>query len=196
MSIFSRHIKELATIIKMKIRSIPHIWAVVTGLILLFGPFYLIFGLLSRLYSNGETIPKEGYFAVGFFVTLGFWIILMLIYFVKIITISNDRIKIIYPFRLKSYDYNLSEIIMHKVYHNFGVRKNYETLHFQTIDNKLFMIMQFEYWNFKTIKDFVVNNTKTGEISKYHNLKVVLIVLVISIALAIGLIVIFKGIIK
>jgi len=61
------------------------------------------------------------------------------VYFVKIIITSNDRISIIFPFRFKRFNYNISEIEKYKVYTNSGKYKNYETLHFQTTDKNVFM---------------------------------------------------------
>jgi hypothetical protein len=180
----------------MKVRSIPHIWAIVSGLILLIGPASIIYGLLSQLYSLGKIIPKEDFLPLGIIITLLFWVIQMMIYFVKITEISDDNIRILFPFRLKAYNYKTSELVMHTVYLNYGRFMNYESLHFQTKDNKIFMIMQFEYWNFRKFKEFIVNNSTFGEISKFHNLKFVLIELGISIALTIGMIALFNGIIN
>ena len=84
---------------------------------------------------------------------------------------------------------------MHTIYSNFGTLQNYQTVHFQTIDDKLFMIMQFEYWNFKRLKEFIVNNSKPGEISNYHNVKAVFWGLLISIVLTIVFITTYNEII-
>jgi hypothetical protein len=176
----------------MKIRSIPHIWFILAGLIIIPGPFYLTFGVLSKLYQTGETIPREGYFPLGIFSTLGFWALLSGIYLVKIIIISNDRIKIIFPLRLKQYSYKLSEIVKCYRYKNPGKFKNYESFHFQTNDDNIFMISDFEYWNYKKIKSIIESNSKIDLISKYHNIRVVLILLMISVLLTIGLITIFN----
>jgi len=179
----------------MKTRSIPHIWAMLAGLMLLAGPIYLIFGVLFRLYIRNQRIPDEGFFSIGIFATIGFWFFLLVVYFVKIIITSNDRISIIFPFRFKRFNYNISEIEKYKVYTNSGKYKNYETLHFQTTDKNVFMIMQYEYWNYEKIRNFFETNSTTGELSRYSNLITSLILLVIAIGMTIGLILIFNHLI-
>ena len=175
-----------------KTYSIPHIWAILTGLILLSGPTYLIYGVLTRLYLKNEIIPREAYFAFGVFATIGFWIVLLMIYFVKIIYISDKRIKIIFPFKLKSYDYETNQIVKYTINKNLGALKNYETLHFETADNKTYMLNQYEYWNYRKIKEYIENNSVKGEISRFHNIKNVLTGLIIAIFLTIVLIIVFN----
>ncbi len=179
----------------MKTRSIPHIWAILAGLLLLGCPIYLIFGVLSRLYIRNQRIPGEGFFSIGIFATIGFWFFLLMVYFVKIIITSKDGISIIFPFRFKRFNYNISEIEKYKVYTNSGKYKDYETLHFQTTDKKVFMIMQYEYWNYKIIRNFFETNSTTGELSKYSNIIPSLILLAVAIVMTNGLIQIFNHLI-
>jgi hypothetical protein len=167
----------------------------IAGLLLLGGPIYLVFGVLSRLYIRNQRIPDEGFFSIGIFATIGFWVFLLMVYFVKIIITSNDGISIIFPFRFKRYKYNIAEIEKYKVYTNNGKYKDYETLHFQTTDKKVFMIMQYEYRNYKRIRSFFESNSTPGELSNYSNLIPSLILLVIAIGMTIGLIQIFNHLI-
>lgn len=176
----------------MKIKSIPHIWSILAGMIIIPGPFYLTLGVLSKLYQTGETVPGEGYFPLGIFSTLGFWALLIGIYLVKIIIISDDRIKIIFPLRLKQYSYKLSDIVKFYYCKNPGKFKDYESFHFQTNDGKIFMISEYEYWNYKRIRSIIELNSKFDLISKYHNIRVVLLLLMISVLLTIALITLFN----
>jgi hypothetical protein len=175
--------------------SIPHIWALFSGLMLILGPIFLLYGVLSKLYFHCETIPQDGFFAIGFFSTLWFWVLILVVYYVKIVSVSEEKITIFYPFRFKHLSYNFKEILKYSTHYNNGRFKDYESFHFQTIDGRVFMIMQFEYWNYSQITRFIRSHVKSGEISRYHNLKTVLIGLVISLLLTIGLIFIYNRII-
>jgi len=179
----------------MKFRSVPHVWAVVAGFIILAGPAYLIYGFFSRLYTQNQIVSEREFFAVGIMTTLAIWSFLLMIFFVKIIIISDDRIRIIYPFRVKRFDYQVSEIEKHKLYSNHGRYKDYETLHFKTKDNRVYMIMQYEYWNYQEIRNFIKCHAQAGELSRYGNLGVTLILLVIAIGLTVGWIFIFNNLI-
>jgi len=179
----------------MKKISIPHIWALLAGLILLTGPIYLIYGVLSRLYIRCETISPNLYFEFGVLSTLGFWIIMLMINFVKIVIVTDDRLSLIFPFKFQRYNYKFSDLVKSSTNYNIGRLRDYETFHIQTKEGRFFMIMQYEYWNYKRIRDVIRQKTSNGEISRFHNVKPVFYGLIISILFTIGLILIFNKLI-
>lgn len=170
-------------------------WAILIGLTLPFSLSFLLCLLLSKLYAAREVIPEEGYFSVGLFIILLFWIIYLLAYYVKIIFISGNKVKIVFPFRLKCYRYDTSEIEQYEIYYNKGRYKEYETIYFQTNDKKIYTIMQYEYMNYKKMKAFIEKESSFGKVEKYYNWKRLGISCIISLVLAIGLITIYNLII-
>jgi hypothetical protein len=178
----------------MKTKSIPHIWAILGSLILLAGTTYLVIGLLIRLYHKHEIIPPEGYFPFGVFSTFWYFIILAGIYFVKTVTVKENAVTLFFPFRFKKYVYPWTEISHCYCESNWGRWKNYESFHFSTSDGSTYMIMQFEYRNYKKLKSVIQSHAEEDFIEKFHNLKVVAILFLISIVLTISTISVYNGI--
>jgi hypothetical protein len=176
----------------MKIKSIPHIWPILAGIVMLAGPFGLTIGVLIKLHNRGEIIPTEGYLPLGVFSTLGFWFLLLGIYFIKILVITNDNLKIIFPFRFRKYSYKPTDVIKYYTYENYGRFKNYESFHFQIIDGNIFMISEFEYFNYKRMKSFIESNSKSEFITKNHNGKAVLMLFLLSLLMTTALFTIFN----
>ena len=167
-------------------------WAILGGLTLPFSLSFALYLLLSKLYATREVIPEEGYFPVGLISILLFWTIYLFVYYAKIIFISDNKVKIIFPLRLKCYCYDISEIEQHKIYYNKGRYKDFETIYFQTTDKKTYTIMQYEYMNYIKIKAFIEKESSFGEVEKYYNWKRVGISCITSIIFAIGLITIYN----
>jgi hypothetical protein len=168
----------------MKTNSKPHIWPILSGFILVLSGAFFGYFLFNILLAD-KSHPLGLYLFLGLLTTIGIWTLSLGIFFFKRISI-NDKITIIYPFRFKKYTYNVSEIEMYQTHYNYGIYKDYESMHFRTFDKKIFMIMRYEFWNYKEISNHIENNSVEGEISKYHNLKPVLLLLIISIGLTIG----------
>jgi hypothetical protein len=146
------------------------------------------------MYQKGEKIPPEGYFSMGILSTLSFLILQMAVYFVKIVVISNDTIRLIFPLRFKKFEYPLLEIKEYKIYQNYGHWKNYESLHFRTADGRIYDISQYEYWNYKRLRNLFEKKFTTGEVSKLHKLKVVLIMFLAAVVSTVILILGFNTI--
>ena len=132
-------------------------------------------------------MPTGLFIILGLFTTLGVWTFIIGIYYFKIILISSENISISFPFRFKKYRFNISELESHFIYNNSGRFINYESLHFQISDKRIFMISQYEFWNYKNIRDAIINYSSKGEISKYHNLSQVFILFVISLIMTFGI---------
>jgi hypothetical protein len=169
----------------MKIKSKPHIWPILSVLLMIIssGLFTYFF---FHLILFDKPIPLGVFIILGLFTTLGVWTFILAIYFFKIISISQENISISFPLRLKKYEFEISELKSYCIYKNSGYYKNYESLHFQTSDMSTFMIMQYEFWNYKKIRDVIITFSKKGEISKYHNFRQILILFTISLIITFG----------
>ena len=170
----------------MKIYSIPHIWPPLSGIMMILCSAFFGYIFFDSILIN-KPFPLGLFIVLGLFTTLGVWTFILGVYYIKLISISSDNLSILFPLRLKKYKFKLSELQTHKTYNNFGRFVNYETLHFQTSDMKIFMIMQYEFWNYKKVKELIIKNSTIGEISNYHNLKTVLLLLAISLFLTFGI---------
>lgn len=179
----------------MKLWSVPHIM-LIPSLGLLLCPFSLFYFFLPILYKKCEIILSKEYFAFGIYIFLSYFIIYCIICFVKIIIITGNNITILFPFKFKFYKYTNSDIVSYSIYTNYGNFGKYESTHFQTKDHFIFMMSQFEYWNYNKLKEFIQNNSAVGKISKFHNLKSILVGSLISIIMTILTIFLFNQIIK
>jgi hypothetical protein len=167
------------------IQSKPHIWPTISVIIMIFCCVFFAYIFFNSIFID-KPLPVGLFIILGLFSSLAVWTLILGIYFFKIITISSEHISIYFPFRCKKYKYKFSELKSHCTFSNSGRFKDYESLHFQTSDMRIFMINQYEYWNYKKIKDVITSSSENGEISKYHNGRKLLIFFALSIIFTFG----------
>ena len=165
------------------VKSKPH-WV----LIVLFS-YLIVFGIsfmIVCLKLNAENPVPLGAWSIPIAIcSSGLCFLILWIKYAKRLSISNNSIQIDFIFRKKTFEYSFKDIIGFDKHENLGRFKDYESFHFKTSDDKTYMFVDYEFRNYKLLKEAIEANCIQVKISRYHQLKDVLITFLCSLTITI-----------
>lgn len=148
---------------------------------MIFGVWSLIFTLnLDMSRSKENKFSQDFWIVIDVFCTISLGVGISILYFLKRIIVDDNSIKIKFFFRNKRFEYKNDEILGFAQHFSYGRYKNVESFHFKTFDNKTYMFSDSEFSNYVEISSFIAQKTKQLEISKFHNLPIFLLILLVS----------------
>jgi hypothetical protein len=143
----------------------------------------------NLLLSKSTDLSQFASFALGWcFGALGTGVLLTILLYAKRITVTPDTVTIYYPFAFRKFTYAYNEIIGHSRYPGYMVRYgSYESFYFETKDQKVFMLFDYEFYNYYEITNMVSSRTEITKISKFnydkHTIKIIILSIVIALPL-------------
>ena len=154
---------------------------------------FVVFGGMDLgarlLLSKSTDLSQFATFAFGWCLgALGTGVLLTILLYAKRITITPDAVTIYYPFAFRSFTYAFNEIIGHSRYPGYMVRYgSYESFYFETKDKKVFMLFDYEFYNYYEITNMISSKTEIIKISKFNYDKHTIRIIILSIIIALPL---------
>ena len=152
----------------------------------IFSTAFLIFSISFFLfvfkinYSKITKLPLEGTAFFLLIISLSVSVSILMILMSKKITIGENYINIKLIMLQKLYNYKFDEIIGWREIIAFDSFGEYKTFYIKTIHKKIHMFGSREFKNYNEMVTKIVMQSKEIEISRFYNLKLVLITFVIT----------------
>lgn len=122
------------------------------------------------------------------FGALGLTSLIFIVKYSKRLIITDNYMQIDRIFLSRTFHYNFQDILGYDVHMNFSRYRDYESFHIKTNDNRLYMILDYEFQNYKQIKNLIQTKSNQISINKYHELRTILLILISSVIIS-GLVV-------
>ncbi|AWA31137.1 hypothetical protein HYN48_14125 [Flavobacterium magnum] len=152
--------------------------------------FGMIIFMLTVTDEKAKQLPIGPWVFICLFCSAAISTALLVMLFLKHITIDENSVSVKYLFR-KKLEYSFEEITGYNEYENFSSTGNYMTFHFKTNDDKIHMFSTLEFRNYSQISSMISQKTTIMNIGKFHNLLKGVSILLIVMAI-IGTLIIFK----
>ena len=153
---------------------------------LIFPSAFLIFSLAFFLfifkinYSKITKLPLEGTAFFLLIISLSASISVLMIIMSKKIIIEENYIIIKLIVLQKLYEYKFNEIIGWREIISYDKFGEYKTFYIKTIDKKIHMFGSRDFKNYNEIVSKIATHSKEIEISRFYNLKLILITFVFT----------------